>query len=267
MCIYAYVCICMRCVQPLYVNTATAGMSWVSVSSVSQYLFPQFLRISVHQVKVFTSSSSSLYIQKIRAETANKRNQIMDIQSPFSTKSQDLPSCLALHKCRRVLASLQHASVSVLPVIKKKCTPFRIPPLFIAPLDLTFIAHLSPIARQKPNTGNVFLNEVLDVPRFPGVVQIEGRNQCGRATVTVTFLLLPSVTSFFHLAVGRTIERVQPGKLVGLLDLEFTHPRRLFALHLFSFSSQSSAVRYREPIKKEKTREKSRFLAFPATGS
>ena len=47
-------------------------------------------------------------------------------------------------------------------------------------------------------------------------------------------------------AVGRTIERVQPGKLVGLLVLEFTHPRRVFALHLISFSSQSSAVRYRE---------------------
>ena len=79
--------------------------------------------------------------------------------------------------------------------------------------------------------------------------------------------LSPSSSSrlwlLFHFAVGRTIERVQPGKLVGLLDLEFTHPRRLFALHLFSFSSQSSAVRYREPIMEKNTREITIFSFFP----
>ena len=150
---------------------------------------------------------------------------------------------------------------------QKKVYTFQDSPLFIAPLDLTFIVHLSPIARQKPNTGNVFLNEVLDVPRFPGVVQIEGLKSM-RPRYCHCHPPPPPVCDFFFISrwVGRSREFSQESWL-DYLTWSLPTPYRVFALHLISFSSQSSAVRYREPIKKEKTREKSRFLAFPATGS
>lgn len=151
--------------------------------------------------------------------------------------------------------------MSVLPVIKKKCTPFRIPPLFIAPLDLTFIAHLSPIARQKPNTGNVFLNEVLDVPRFPGVVQIEGLKSM-RPRYCHCHPPPPPVCDFFFISrwVGRSREFSQE----SWLDyLTWSLPTPAGSLRFIS----SLSLRKVQPsvtvsLSWRKTREKSRFLAF-----
>ena len=74
----------------------------------------------------------------------------------------------------------------------------------------------------------------------------------------------PPICDFFFISrwVGRLREFSQESWL-DYLTWSLPTPYRVFALHLFSFSSQSSAVRYREPIMEKNTREITIFSFFP----